>query len=348
MHPTEDPMAQWESQRSVTSMRLTAEMAVAHGLALADCLAGTGVRARALVDPDVTVSGHQELQLIRNVLSRLDGQPALGLKAGARYHFTAYGALGFAIISSRTARSAIDVALQHFNLTFAFVRFELSDTARETRVRIDGDEVPRDIAGFVVERAAAALVTNLRDMYGSAPVTLHGLQLQAPRPAQTAEHETFFGLQPQFGCTHNIVMLDRRELERPLAQANEPARQLAIEQCRKLIEARKVRSGTAHLVRGRLVTASAQMPTMNQVADDLCMTVRTLRRRLLDEGTGFAELRDEVRRTLADELLHRQRLSVAQIAERLGYAETASFIGAFRRWHGTTPHASRRRAGSPR
>lgn len=110
---------------------------------------------------------------------------------------------------------------------------------------------------------------------------------------------------------------------------------------RRLLDARKARGGLAHSVRSRLVTASARMPTMHNVANDLCMTSRTLRRRLVDEGTSFAELRDEVRQTLADELLNGQRLSVAQVAERLGYAEPASFVNAFKRWHGTTPHASR-------
>jgi AraC-like DNA-binding protein len=74
------------------------------------------------------------------------------------------------------------------------------------------------------------------------------------------------------------------------------------------------------------------------------VTPRTLRRHLLDERTSFAELRDEVRQMLADELLRGSRLSIEQIAERLGYAETASFISAFKRWHGTTPHAFRLRS----
>lgn len=337
-------MAQWEGQRSVTSMRLTAEMAVSQGLALEDCLAGTGVRAAQLTHADHTVTGHQELQLIRNVIARLPDQAALGLRAGANYHFTAYGALGFAIISSRSARSALDVGLQHFNLTFAFVRFVLSDSEQETRVSIEADDVPPEVAPFVVDRAAAALVTNMRDISGAATLSVRGVQLQARAPQDPSDYERFFGLRPRFSSAQNVVALDRQELERPLAQANEPARQLAIEQCRRLIESRKARSGLAHAVRGRMVTASAQMPSMERVAAELCMTPRTLRRRLLDEHTRFAELRDEVRRALADELLHRQRLSVSQVAERLGYAETASFIGAFKRWHGTTPHAARLQA----
>ena len=82
----------------------------------------------------------------------------------------------------------------------------------------------------------------------------------------------------------------------------------------------------------------ARAPDMGEVASDLYMTTRTLRRRLLDEGTSFAELRDEVRQTLAEELLSGPGLSVEQIAERLGYAEATSFVNAFKRWRGRTPH----------
>ncbi|WP_442978117.1 helix-turn-helix domain-containing protein [Saccharothrix sp. 6-C] len=40
-------------------------------------------------------------------------------------------------------------------------------------------------------------------------------------------------------------------------------------------------------------------------------------------------------------------MPVERIAARLGYGETAAFIHAFRRWHGTTPgdYGRRRRAG---
>lgn len=336
-------MPQWQQQRNVASMRLTAEMAADAGVPLADSLACTGVRAPQLSDPEFTVSGQQELRLIRNVIARLGDRAALGLGAGARYHFTAYGALGFAMVSSRSVRSALDVGLQYFNLTFAFVRFVVYDSERETRVLIADDDAPEDVAQFVIERAIGALITVTRDLHGPAPM-LRQVELRSPEPTDISGYEGFFGLKPRFGAKSNLIAFDRRRLESPLLMANEPTRQAAIEQCRRLLEARKARNGLASKVRNRLVTASAQMPTMESVAAELCMTPRTLRRHLLDEGTGFTELRDEVRQMLADELLGGPRLSIEQIAERLGYAETASFINAFKRWHGTTPHAFRLRS----
>ena len=116
---------------------------------------------------------------------------------------------------------------------------------------------------------------------------------------------------------------------------------MAEEQCRKLLAARKARSGLAERVRDRILRQPGHIPDMNAVAGELLLTPRTLRRRLLDEGTSYKALTDEVRETLAEELLSAANLSVEQIAERLGYSEAASFIHAFKRWKGQPPHSYR-------
>jgi AraC-like DNA-binding protein len=80
---------------------------------------------------------------------------------------------------------------------------------------------------------------------------------------------------------------------------------------------------------------------MQIVADELHIDPRTLRRRLVSEGTSFRALLDEVRRKLAIELLE-QDIPVEQIAKQLGYAETANFTHAFKRWEGVAPSYLRR------
>ena len=338
-------MPHWDFPRNVISMRLMAELAVDIGISLAEVLAGTDVTPAQLVDPELLVSGRQELQLIRNLVRHAGDVPGLGIQAGMRYHFTAFGVLGFALVSSRSVRSALDVGLQYIQLTFTFSRFVVSEQGDEALLQLMDDEVPEDVAAFVVERDMSAVITVSRDLYDDAPV-LRDVRLRAAEPADTHTHERFFRLRPRFGAGENAVAFDRARMEQSLQQANEQARQAAMAQCQSLLATRKARSGLAATVRDRLVTLSAQMPTMADVADALCLTVRTLRRRLLAEGVTFAELREEVRMTLADELLSGPRLSVEQIAERLGYAEPTSFINAFKRWYGTTPHVFRRRGTS--
>ena len=85
---------------------------------------------------------------------------------------------------------------------------------------------------------------------------------------------------------------------------------------------------------------------MEGVAAEMGMAPRTLHRHLAAEGTSFRRLLDEIRETLAEEMLA-HRMSVGEVAERLGYAEASSFVHAFKRWKEEAPGRYRRR-GPPR
>ena len=64
---------------------------------------------------------------------------------------------------------------------------------------------------------------------------------------------------------------------------------------------------------------------------------RNLQRRLRAEGTSFFDIRDEVRRQIAQNLLRDSDGSLAEIAQRLGYSDACNFSRAFRRWTGISP-----------
>ncbi|WP_211153216.1 helix-turn-helix domain-containing protein [Nocardia farcinica] len=78
----------------------------------------------------------------------------------------------------------------------------------------------------------------------------------------------------------------------------------------------------------------------DEVARALHLSTRTMRRRLGEAGTSYQILRDEVRETLAEQMLGTGALSVHDVAIRLGYAESASFIHAFKHWKGVRPRQS--------
>ncbi|MEQ8799342.1 MAG: AraC family transcriptional regulator [Salinisphaeraceae bacterium] len=317
------------------------ELAAEHGLSPAVALAGTGVDEARLQAPEEVVQARQELRLIRNLVETLDHVPALGVLAGKRYHFTAFGSLGFAMVSSPTARDALDVGLKYIRLTAAFCRFELTDTGRHTHVVMDDADIPGPLRRFIVERDSACVITLQRDMFGTETV-LESLRFAFADPGYTDAYEDFYRIRPAYGARINEAVMDRGELTQRLPQANELALRMAEQQCEMLLNQRRARGGLGARVRNHLAARAAEMPTMADVAEHLCMIPRTLRRRLAAEDTRFAELRDEVRQTLAEEYLSGPRLSVEQIAERLGYAEATSFINAYKRWYGVPPGRGRR------
>ena len=73
------------------------------------------------------------------------------------------------------------------------------------------------------------------------------------------------------------------------------------------------------------------------VADHLLMSKRSLRRALTAEGVSFSALRNEVLLDTAKAYLTETRLTIADIADLLGYAEPTGFTRAFRQWCGIGP-----------
>jgi len=81
--------------------------------------------------------------------------------------------------------------------------------------------------------------------------------------------------------------------------------------------------------------------TDQAVAEALYMHVRSLQRKLKDEGTTFKALLNGVRQELAYHYIRDSRLNVNEISFLLGFSDISSFSRAFKRWTGEPPSAYR-------
>lgn len=86
---------------------------------------------------------------------------------------------------------------------------------------------------------------------------------------------------------------------------------------------------------------SGELPSLEDVSDSLAMTPQTLRRRLRDEGQGYQNIKDDLRRDVAIEYLGQPELTLLDIANRLGFSEASTFHRAFKGWTGLAPGAYR-------
>ena len=86
---------------------------------------------------------------------------------------------------------------------------------------------------------------------------------------------------------------------------------------------------------------SALHARMLCVGAALAISVRSLARRLAQEGTTYGDVVDELRKSLATQYLKDPEMSLGQIAWLLGYEGATSFNHAFKRWTGRSPSADR-------
>jgi AraC-like DNA-binding protein len=86
----------------------------------------------------------------------------------------------------------------------------------------------------------------------------------------------------------------------------------------------------------------ARQPAEGDLASALHLSERTLRRKLNEEGVQLRALVEQTRREQACRYLASSKLSVSEIAYRLGFAHPPAFHRAFRRWLKVSPLEYRR------
>ncbi|MFO1268972.1 MAG: AraC family transcriptional regulator ligand-binding domain-containing protein [Rubrivivax sp.] len=328
-------------------MRIAAavEAAVECGLDAGALLAGTGLTEGALADPDQRVSSLQLLSVLRNAV-RLGAPGDIGLRTGARLHASCYGMLGYAMLCSPTMRKAFDTGLRFYRLGSSMQDAEWFEAAGNAVWRIPAEDrlglpdASPALARVVVELTLAALFTIFRDVMGPWCLPLR-VRFTGPPPAHADALARTFGCPLEFGQAGNELHYPADWLERAPQLANPIAAAQASNTCARMLEELKWQSGITRRVYHELTCTPGRFPEIEAVASTLCMTSRTLRRKLEAEGTSYSQLLDDVRRSLAQDYLRTSMLGTDDIAAALGFADAASFRRAYKRWTGRSPGLAR-------
>ncbi len=159
----------------------------------------------------------------------------------------------------------------------------------------------------------------------------------------------WMGAPIQYGSADNAFVFSENWQDIPLpgydSYLNELLLKLADTRYADLRAARPtigaVRSVLASLLRHGETTA-------DEIARHLGLSSRTLHRRLANERTTFAKIREDIRRELAERYVAREELSIGEIAHLLGFQEASAFTHAHKRWFGVTPREARARARASR
>jgi AraC-like DNA-binding protein len=332
-------------RRPIVAARQLCSVAAEIDVTVDDVLTGTALTADALEDPEGDVTSVDEITMARNLLRRASEPAGIGVAVGGRINLTNLGMFGFAAMASGTLRELISVGLRFFSLSTLHVSIALSEGPADCEIVLEASHLPEDVRRFFIERDIAAIVATV-------PSFVHPVlarYVDQIRIELALDEEYLRPLLDSVGVRHvefdsgrSVIRLPRVMLDEPLPQADPHTLAICAAECERILERRRRRHGLSAQVRSELLSAPGEMPGIGAVAASLHMHPRTLRRRLAEEDTSFRALTNDVRATLATELLSQVGLTVEQVARRLGYAETAAFNHAFSRWFGIAPNEYRR------
>jgi AraC-like DNA-binding protein len=269
------------------------------------------------------------------------GDPCFGLKVGQLWHPSSAHALGYAWLASDSLLEAFQRLERYYRvITTNREHVELVSEREGYRFVWDDSETRYEISDTEFDEGFAAVISLCRFSTGEPMSPMRIRMRRAPPPC---EHEfaAFFRAPIEYSAGENSMLFDRRRIEAKLLSRNI---QIAME-CERTVQSYLAQLDRDDIAANIKVQLLIQLPsgtmTDERVAKALHLSVRTMQRRLHDEGTTFKQLLDDTRRELALQYVRDPAVSINEMTYLLGYSEPANFSRAFKRWTGQSPRAVR-------
>ncbi|HMI93674.1 MAG TPA: AraC family transcriptional regulator [Polyangiales bacterium] len=291
---------------------------------------------RRLDDPCAQLSLTEYERVFRAALE-LSGDEALGLHMVERASSAAFDVLGPLTAHAASLRQAIETLAQYARIIGPGPRAELIETGDSAWVRfaIGYEATPK--VRFIAELALSGLMRMLR-AFVAPDVQPRAVCFAYPAPSYRDAYARVFGGAERFEQAFTGIELERAWLDRPAPYKNPELYALLKSQADRVLGRVQRAASLSERVKTLLGSRDPRaLPSMAEMARELDISERSLRRRLLAERTCYRDLVERIGMDAAKRMLEDPRVSIQQAAYATGFGTSASFHRAFKRWTGKTP-----------
>lgn len=309
------------------------------GLDSQDIATSVGFDITLLENPDAYVQDEFTALLLMAAVEK-SANDTYGLKAGQYFVPSAFGPLGYAMMTSADLRGALERTTYFTASVTDTTRTRMSYTGNSCLFEIQMPSYFPEVARVVDEFMMTSILTAFRWLVGFDFIPL-SIEFMHEQPNDIAPYQKAFGRIPVFSSQRCAFVFSNEQLDLPLIYADD-----AMVKTHDQIAAAKQSHGydaTASPQVRRIIQQNLHTgePTLTHISTKLNVSERTLQRRLKDEGKSFHDLADDVRCGLLDLYLSNPQLPLKEIATLLGFSDQSSFTRATQRWYGQTPKALR-------
>jgi AraC-like DNA-binding protein len=299
-----------------------------------------GVPPEALSNPDLYIDCAPVLRLITQAAeaSRCED---FGLRLAFANDMSNWGALGLLARQQATVRDAIAATSRFLGVRNQAVRLTLVERGDLAEVRVTTRLCGPDLG--MRQAAEASVGAAFRHIAGltDRPWSPAAVAFRHAPPAASEPYRKAFGAPVHFEQDYDAILLRRADLDSSLPGADATLAQ-QVERC--LIE--RMRDMPRSLAARVTELAALRLPEsgvcLHAMAASFGLSVRTLQRRLAEEGSSYGAAVDAARRRLAQSFVESSDRPLAEVADLLGYSSQSAFTRWYVARHGVTPAVRRR------
>src|SRR5258708_9982506 len=295
---------------------------------------------QGFIDQPRVLLNTEELFALWRAVGEVSTNPAIGLQLGTETRTERFHPIGLAALSSENFGAAIEQMGCYKQLTCAEETLQEKDDQNgqkkvwSTQFRwLLADEVEPPV---LIECCFAWVLSLARHGTGTRLSPLRVEFVQHRAHVKTIERH--FGCLVVCGGPRNAIVFRAADAERPFVTRNAELLAMLAPQFEKELKQENEDENFVERVRvGIQQQLTGRRPTIEDIADALHISSRTLQRRLQDEGSSFQRVLEEARHQLARHYLNNSVLELNEAAYLLGYEDSNSFVRAFRTWEGVPP-----------
>lgn len=304
------------------------------GLDAESLIRDAGIDPGVIDSPEARVATEKLAALQVGVFDQL-GDEAMGL-SDSPIPRGAFYMLGKIAVGELTLRDALLNGAEFYHMVTDAYRVRLQERDEDATLTFEMSSPQQDkydmfavITLLAWHRMSSWLITE--------NVILHEIYFDYSAPAHVDEYSYLMPAQHVFDSQVLGFSFSRHFLDREVCQ-NRGTLKSFIHNCplELFMQPRQDFSISA-AVKKILKREICDFPRIEQTADRLHATRRTLMRKLKDEGTSYQELKDLVRRDRAVYLLKNRGIAISEVAEAVGFSDPAVFARAFKNWTGVSP-----------
>jgi AraC-like DNA-binding protein len=283
-----------------------------------------------------------------SAIETLAGDALVGLRIGGQARPDQFDPASFAALHSANFGEALQRLARYKRLSCP-EDIRMVQTGDQVAISFHWLRAQGQAPHVLTDAAFAAIQLLLHSGTGQALAPLR-LELSRP-PGDTSGHAQHyarhFGCEVRMGAVQDVLVYPRATLDAPFATGNPDLVAALLPGLDQQLDAaapqaldQQVKSVLVQMMHG-------ERPSIEATARHLCLSPRTLQRRLTEMHTSYQSILDEVRLDVAQKLLAHTPMDPGEIAFYLGFEEVNSFQRAFHKWQGMTPTQWRMAARSP-
>lgn len=335
MQPASPPPDETDYALPSLYVRLIGELLGGMGIDVPAWLQGAGLDPATLQTPQAPVPFETFVTLMHAGLA-LTKEPAMGLLVGERLRANTHGMLGYAALVAGTLRQAMELMERFMQVRTTLVTARHEIRGDTMRVLIEPARELGDLEVLVTE-AIVLTIKNLVDQMNLAASPVAYVAFRHAEPSYVNLARDLFRCDLRFGQSWAGIATPLSAVDQPLSMADPRSFEEAARLCQLELDARQAHASWTQKVRQIMLETPGNFPSLQVAARLFHLSPRTLHRRLIDEGTTYQAILEDVRHRMAVQYLRAGQLSVQEVAYHLGYTDQANFRRAFKRWEGVAP-----------